>query len=360
MRTLDRYISGIFLKNFLLSLLSLTFIFLFQGLLGELIDGDYPASQLVYYHLLQLPHSLLQMAPPSVLAATVFTVSGLNRTNELVAYFSIGIGLERIMLILLSLVFMICCLLLVLQDRIIPPVHKNRTNYYWHVMKNRPDFFLDVKQNKIWYRSKNLIYNLRTFDVKNKTIRGMTVYTFDPQFNLKNVVAAEKATYTPEGWKLLNGTETSFSRTDPFPKTRSFEYRNLLLDESPQDFQEIEREVDGLRLKELYRYIQRTKESGTDTKSYEVKFHSRISMSFIPLVMCLLGFPFSYRNRREGSIAKDLGICLVVTFFYWLFYSVGLSLGSNGALPPVLAAWVPSAAFAGLALFLLSSRSVTT
>src|SRR5690606_25358785 len=118
-------------------------------------------------------------------------------------------------------------------------------------------------------------------------------------------------------------------------------------------FQEIEKEVSGLRLKELYQYVKKMHKSGLDTKRVEVTLHSRISLSFTPLVMALLGVPFSTRSRREGGLAKDLGLCLVATFFYWLFYSIGLSLGVNGALPPLVAAWFPSVLFAvGVAVYL--------
>jgi lipopolysaccharide export system permease protein len=87
-----------------------------------------------------------------------------------------------------------------------------------------------------------------------------------------------------------------------------------------------------------------------------VKFWSRFSLSFIPIVMCFLGVPFSVRNRREGGTAKDLGLCLAITFFYWLFYSVGLSLGTSGALPPWVAAWLPSAVFVALAAALIARQ----
>jgi lipopolysaccharide export system permease protein len=356
MRTLDRYIAGAFIRNYIIAIAALTFVFLFQALMAELLDQDFPTHQILMHNLMQVPQIMVQMTPPAVLLSTVMTLSGLNRTNELIACFSIGIGLNRIMALILSLVFMVCCLTLVMQDRIIPPLFKKRTNYYWREMRKRTDFFLDVKQNKIWYRSKNVIFNLRAFDVKSKTIHGMAVYTFDENFNLIQVVDAERATFTPNGWRLMRGTVTVFSKDDPFPLTRDFQEKELLIAETPTDFQEIEKEVDGLRLKELFKYIEKTKSAGTDTKSYEVKFHSRISLSFIPMVMCILGVPFSVRSRREGSTAKDLGLCLAVTFFYWLFYSVGLSLGTNGALPPWLAAWLPSAIFAGLAVTLITRR----
>ncbi len=353
MRTLDRYLSAAFLRNFLLAVLGLTAIYLFQALLGELLDAEFPAQQILLHALMGVPAILVQMTPPSVLIGTVLTLSGLNRTNELVACYSLGFGKYRILMILLSIVFMISCVSLILQDRILPPLYKKRTAYYWREMKKRPDFHLDVQQDKIWYRSNHLIYNLRSFDAKQRTIHGMAIYTFDEDFHLIQTIDAERATFTPTGWRLLNGTVTRFSPDSQFPAISEFKEKEMALTETPTDFQEIEKEVEGLRLKELNRYIDRIRAAGADTKSYEVKFHSKISLSFIPLVMCVLGVPFAARNRREGGLAKDLGLCLGVTFFYWLFYSVGLSLGTNGALPPWLAAWLPSAVFAVLASVLI-------
>ena len=357
MKTLDRYLAGIFIKNFLVSIFALASVFLFQSLLGELLERAYPSNQILFYNFLKLPDIIVQMAPPAVLLATVMSLSGLSRTNELVACFSIGVGLRRMVGLFVSLVFMISCVVLVLQDRILPPTYKKRTTYYWREMQKRPDFFLDIKQDKIWYRSKNLIYNLQRFDAKTRAIIGMAVYTFDDEFNLTQVVDAEKAEYTPAGWKLMNGNVTLFTKGEPFPSTRRFTEKDLPIAETPRDFQEIDKEVKGLRLKELYQYIHRMKAAGADTKAFEVDFHSRISLSFIPIVMCFLGIPFSTRSRREGGMAKDLGFCLGITFFYWLFYSVGLSLGTNGALIPWLSAWLPSIVFLGVASVLISRKS---
>ena len=346
MKTLDRYLAASFLKNYLLAVVTLSTLYLFQALLGELLDNQFPPNQLVFYHLLNLPQTIVQMTPPSVLLATVLTLSGFNRTQELTAMYSIGYGLRRIVSTLLALVFVISCVTLVLQDRILPLIFKKRTTYYWHEMKGKTDFFLDVKQDKIWYRSKNLIYNLRTFDRTTKTIHGMSVYTFDDNFKLVQVIDAARAEYSAKGWKLMDGTVTVFVDQDAFPLNQAFKEKELVISETPKDFQEIEKEVDALRIKELWQYIKRTADTGTDVKAFQVKLHSRFSLSFIPLVMCLLGVPFSTRSRREGGMAKDLTACLAITFFYWLFYSIGLSLGTNGSVSPVVAAWLPSVVFA--------------
>jgi lipopolysaccharide export system permease protein len=358
MRTLDRYIMGIFFKNLILSILAMCVLFLFQALFSDLFDHTYTFNQVLYYHLLNMPQVMVQMAPPSVLLATVVTLSGLARTQELVACYAIGISLRRIMGLILFLVLLLSGTVLMMHDRVLPQVFRIRTDYKMRVMDKKTDFFLDIKRDKVWYRSKNMIYNLQRFDAQSKTIFGMSIYTFDDRFNLLQMIGAEKAEYSEKGWKLIHGTVTVFSPDNPFPLTQDFQEKIVQISESPKDFQEIEKEVEGLKFLELKQYIARMGNSGADTKAWEVKFHSRISLSFIPIVMCFLAVPFSLGTRREGGLAKDLGICLIVTFFYWIFYSIGLSLGTNGALPPWLAAWLPSAIFVVLAATLIARKNV--
>lgn len=340
-----------------MAILAMSALFLSQSMFTDLYDHTFSMSQIFIYHFLNLPQISVQMAPPAVLLATVLTLSGLARTHELVACYAIGFGLKRMMALVLLVVMMASGLILVMEDRILPPVFKHRTNYYWREMKNKPDFFLDIKRDKIWYRSKNMIYNLQRFDHQQQTIHGLTIYTFDDDFNLIQVLGAERAEYNTRTWMLIRGTVTLFTSDNPFPLATNFQEKEILIAETPKEFQEIEKEVDGLNFKELRHYIERMKNAGADVKSYEVKFHSRISLSFIPIVMCFLAVPFSIGNRREGGVTKDLSLCLGVTFFYWLFYSVGLSLGTNGALPPWLAAWLPSSIFVVLATALIVRKT---
>lgn len=357
MRTLDRYIAEIFLKNLFFAVIAMSLLFLSQAIFPDIYDHAYPMGQIFVYHLLNLPQICIQMAPPAVLLATVLTLSGLARTHELVACYAIGFGLKRLMALILVIVLGLSCMILVVEDRILPPVFKKRTNYYWRVMKNRPDFFLGIKRDKIWYRSRNMIYNLQRFDTHLQVIHGMTVYTFDDEFNLVQVISAKKAEYEDAKWRLFQGTVTLFTPEDPFPLSTDFKEKEILIPETPKEFQEIEKEVDGLGFKGLAHYIQQMKNAGADTKSYEVKLQSRFSLSFIPVVMCFLAVPFSVGSRREGGMAKDLSLCLAITFFYWLFYSVGLSLGSNGVLLPWVAAWLPSAVFMVLAGVLIARKA---
>ncbi|MCM0604540.1 MAG: LPS export ABC transporter permease LptG [Xanthomonadaceae bacterium] len=353
MRILARYISVAFIGNVAIALLALGSIQVLQSILGQLVEAVHTIPQILYHHSLQIPEMMIQMLPPSVMLGTILTLSGFNRTNELVAIYSIGVGLRQVMSIIVAIVLIMCCFSLIVQDRVLPILFKKKTIYYWKEMRGRKDFSFDISHNKVWYRSKNLIYNLKTFDPQTQKIKGMSVYQFDDDFHLQHVLEAKEAIYTDRGWKLFAGSETTFKNHKDFPVTVKFAEKELVIRETPQDFEQIEKEVDALRLKELYSYIAKIKDSGVDSKTYEVKYHSKISMSLIPLVMCILAVPFSTRQRRQGGAGRDLAIGFVVTFFYWLLYSIGLSLGSNGAVPPLLAAWLPSILFMGLAGYLL-------
>lgn len=353
MRLAARYITSYFLKIFFISLFGLSTLFIFQEILGKITHSEYTVTQLLIYDMMNLPLITVRMIPPATLMATVILLSHFSRTSEMIAFFSLGIGLKQILMIILSVVFVISCASLVLQDRVLPHVYKKRVEYYWSVLKNKPDYFLDIKRNKVWYRSKNLIFNLRTFDPNQKKILGLSIYSLDEQFNLIEVIKAKSAYFSDEKWNLKNGTVTVFSGEDSVPITQKFEDKTLIIDETPADFEEVEKEISELRLKELFYYIERSKKAGIDTKSYEVKFHSRISLSFIPLIMALLAITFAFKMRREGGIAKDIGFCLLLTIFYWLFYSLGLSLGQKGVLLPWISAWLPSVLFATLGLVLL-------
>jgi lipopolysaccharide export system permease protein len=284
---------------------------------------------------------------------TLICLSGLARRNELTAMFASGISLGRISFVIMSLVFMLCCVSFVITDRVIPPLAKARANFYRTVIQNRPDLQSDIKQNKIWYRSRNLIYNIRSFDRAKKQISGISIYTFSDNFDLIQQIEARTADFIDGKWELSDGLLTLFDDQTGHPMTKQFDHQQVSLSETPEDFQEIEKEVETLRLKNLWRYIQRNKDAGIDTHSYEVTFWSKISMALVPLIMALLGIPFASQHQRHASLARDISLCFLIVLIYWLFFSAALSMGKSGWVPPFWAAWLPNILFFGFGVFMV-------
>lgn len=361
MRIIDRYILLEFVRYFLVSLAALVLVFFIAEYLRGAWDTEAGALTMLKYNLYEVPHTLCRMVPPAAMLGTAVTLSLLNRKNELTAIHASGIGLVHVSTLIFGAIFIACCLTLVIYDRVVPPMARNKTLYYWHVIKNRPDFTMDIKTSKIWYRSKNYIYNLRAYNKKTATIQGIGIYFFDRNFKLAQHIEAQTAHYDEQAneWDLRDGMLTVFPESSSFPLSKHFAEKRLTLPETPKDFLEIEKQVETLRLKDLWTFIKRNREAGLDTKTYEVDLHSRMAVSFIPLIMGLLAVPYSVRPKREGGLGKDLAVCTGWIFSYWLLFSLSLSLGRSGALEPAVAVWVPCALFFAAAVFLVSKGRTT-
>lgn len=362
MKILDRYVLLEFIRYFFAALAALALVFFIAEYLRGTWDGaEISPLLLLKYNLYEMPQTLCRMVPPAAMLGTAITLSLLNRKNELTAMHAAGIGLTHVAALIFGAIFIACCLTLVMYDRVVPPMARSKTMYYWHVIKNRPDFTMDIKTSKIWYRSKNYIYNLRVYDKKTATIQGIGIYFFDNNFRLAQHVEAKTARYDEQNseWDLRNGMLTVFPENSAFPLSKHFEEKRLSLPETPKDFLEIEKQVETLRLKDLLTFIKRNKEAGLDTKTYEVDFHSRVAVSFIPLIMGLLAVPYSVRPKRQGGLGKDLAVCIGWIFSYWLLFSLSLSLGRSGAVDPAVAVWVPCILFFVAAVMLVFKGRTT-
>ncbi len=355
MKIIDRYIVVEFLKYFVLALLVLTTVFFISEYLRGVWDADVSPLVVLRYSAYLIPHTMCQMVPPAAMLGTAVSLSLMNRKNELTAIQASGIGVVHISVLILVSVFVACCLTLVVYDRIVPPMAKKRTAYYWKAIKGRNDFTLDIKTSKIWYRSKNYIYNLRYYDQQSATIQGIGIYFFNNNFHLVQHVEANQATYNSDKqeWLLKNGMLTVFSGDDEFPNSKPFQEKRFQLPETPSDFLEIEKQVDTLRLKDLAKFIARNKEAGVSTRQYEVDLHSRVAVSFIALIMALIAIPASIRPKRQAGLGKDIAAAAGWIFVYWLMFSLSVSLGRSGAVLPVFAVWAPSVFFLGVALVIV-------
>ncbi|NUM87867.1 MAG: LPS export ABC transporter permease LptG [Bdellovibrionales bacterium] len=353
MGILDRYIASEFLKGFLAALATFLVLYLGADTLRQGMKDDIPAAHALQYTLYQLPEVIVLLTPAACLMGTLICLSGFARRNELTAMHASGLSLGRISLVVLSLVFMICCTSFMVTDRVIPPLNKMKDHFYRTVIQKKPDLQTDIRHSKIWYRSKNLVYNLRSFDPRTKNIFGVSVYTFDSAFNLVQQLDAERAEFIDGVWRLRNGMATIFEGEPKFPVSQRFTSQSVALSETPDDFLEIEREVQTLRLKHLWRFIQRNKDAGIDTHSYEVTFWSKISLSLVPLIMSVLGIPFATQHHRHSSLARDVSLCFLIVVVYWILFSTGLSMGKSGRIPPLLAAFAPSLLFFSAGVWLI-------
>ena len=351
---IDRYIAKLFLSFFVGGLLVFATLFVAVDFMTNMVKYNAPTGALAQYYGLFLPGVLYQMFPVACLMGTIFTLSTLSRSNELVALFSSGMSLARISTPILVLVVTISAVAFWTNDRLMPSINQKKNYVFFVEIKKQPGLYSTVKTGKIWYRSGNILFNIKTLQAEKSTAQGLTMYYFNSAWQLIQMLTAHDVKLLGDNWQLEKGTVTLFTKDSSVPMTQDFDKKTIVVSEDVKDIEKSSQTSDSLSLSDLKKFIARNKESGLDTLRYEVDYHAKFSFAFAAFVMSFLGIPFSVSRQRTGGTAMNAGATVVLAFGYWAAYSSGITLGQHGAMPPILAVWVPNIAMLGLsAIFLL-------
>jgi len=199
---------------------------------------------------------------------------------------------------------------------------------------------------------------LQIDSVKEDGIRliGIHQYTMDDSFRLKEILVAEWATFSDSEWVMEHVIQRTFKEEERMQVTK-MPRQVLPLSLTPDDFRNwLAQSPDNMSLYHLHDYIQHVAEDGHSPHRFLTDYWARIAYSFVPLVMTLLGVSVSFRGSgvRGVGVAKGLGQTLAIGFFFWAAHSVGIVLGRNGAVLPVIGSWIATAMFLmiGVNLFL--------
>ena len=351
---IDRYVSKVFLLYFFSGLLVFTVIFLAVDFMAFAVQhGQSSNFALLNYYKYYTPTVIYQMIPVACLLATVFSLTNLNKSNELVALFSMGLSLARISAPILLLVSVFSVTLIWLSDRVLPGFEQKK-NYIENVeIKGRPGMYSTVTTNKIWYRSKNILFNIKTLNASKALAEGVTLYYFNSKWHLNQLIQAKKVHLDDTRWTLRDGQVTLFADESSFPLTQTFDHKEIEMDESVAELQSSAKTASIMSLSDLKRFIERNKEAGLDTTHYEVDYHAKFGFAFAAFVMSLMGIPFSVSRQRSGSMFLGLGLCIGLAFLYWTLYSSSITLGKHGVIPPWISAWVANAVVMAVSLGLL-------
>lgn len=351
---IDRYTLRLFLAYFLAGLLVFITLFLAVDFLSFAVRNSEAGFQvLVKYYLYYMPAIGYQMLPVGGLMATVFTLSHLNRSNELIALHSVGMSLARVSAPILIVVTIIAATSFFLSDRLLPRFAQKKNFIYYVEIKKKPGLYSTVNTDRIWYRSENILFNIKALDAENSRAQGLTFYYFDVSWNLLQMIYAKSMKMNGNVWDLQDGTVTLFAEESSFPLTQTFATKQIIMNEDFNDLSNTSNSSDLMSLRELRRFIKKNKEAGLETTRYEVDYHGKFGFAFSSFVMCLLGIPFSVGRQRSGGTAINTGICIGLAFLYWVFFSSAIALGMHGQVPALVAAWLPNVVLLAIAIYLL-------
>lgn len=347
MKIIDKYIIQEFCKLF--ATITITFIVLylivdFFNRSRMFLSNNATIEQMISYSVFSIPISISLTLPSAVLLATLMTYGSFSKFNEITAMKSNGISLYRISLPVLFFSVFIAVLLFFFSE-LITPASIQKTEHITKIEVQKRQTLGSFKQNELWYRSENAIYNFKLFDVNRNIIHGVIInYLNFDDFKLKKRIDAKKAVWKDDHWVFHDLLTTVFDEND-IPTINREDKAIINLPEKPDDFKIIQKDADKMGFFELRKYTNKIQNEGYDVTRYKADLHGKIAFPFVTVILVFIGVFFSLRSERSGGVMQSIGMGIVIGFSYFFIHAYGISLGRSGMLPPILGAWVANIIF---------------
>jgi len=358
--TLDRYISREFVKLLLLIIISLVGLYLvvdFFERIRMFLSNHATFLQILSYFTFEIPMIVSLMLPVAVLLASLLTFGILSKNSEIIAMKANGVSLYRSAFPIITITIFICVFAFFLNEFLTPYTNQKAKHIKLIEVQKREKlgFF---KQNQIWFRSKDGIYNFNMFDPKTGTLKGIKINYLDRGMILTKRLDAKRAQWKKGTWIFYDVLITRFS-PGKLPTIERAKSQIINLPETPSDFMMVQKDTGEMGYFELRKYIKNVQSEGYDAVQYMADMYGKIAFSLVSLILAVIGVSFSLRkSERSGGISQSIAVGIIIGFSYWIVYAFSLSLGRSGTLPPLLAAWASNVLF-GIGAVVMFSRVKT-
>jgi lipopolysaccharide export system permease protein len=372
MGIIDRYLLRQFLKTYLIcffSLIGLYVVFDYFTNMGEFLRcGGKSGSvlMLVVKHYGYLAFGFFDRVNGLLLLiAAMFTVTWIQRHNEMTALLAAGISRIRVIKPLLGAAVVISVLAIANRELVLPRIREE-------LMRPPQDLIGDQAQSlefKYDYQTNVVIYGRFTYADEMRIEKpDFCMPTSLKQYGMQ--VQAANAYYRPPegnrpgGYLFDKVTEPKHLDTRP---SLLWAGKPVLITPhdapdwlkpdqcfivSDVDFEQLTSKGDFSSTRQMIASLQNP--SMAYRPHDRVAVHTRILQPFLDMTLLFLGLPLVVR-RESRNVFLAIGLCMGVTTFFFLA-SIGLqSLGANGYLSPAKAAWAPLMIFVPLAVGLAKS-----
>ena len=361
MLILDRYLMKNFIKSFIFCLFVFIFLFIIIDIfsnLQDIIRNHPPIAKIIELYIYSIPIIFAQTSPMATLLATLFTLGGLNQSNEIIAMRSSGLSIFHIIKPLILFGIILSLGIFLVNETITPETQKmSKFIKRFYIDKTPESATEQPVENIAVYGFNNRLFFINKLYPKTNVIEGLTILEHDEHQNVVSKIYAEKAVWRNNRWVLYqcfiyHMGEGQKVRGEPL----YFSDTPLKIEETPEDFFRQNIPVDDMNAKELANYISRlptTGATGAITK-LKVDLYQKTSFPFTSLVIILLGIPSAIAIRRRTVAFSSIGICIGISFIFYVLFAVSIALGKTGVVPAFIAAWMSHVFFATVAFYFIS------
>lgn len=347
-KRIDWYIIGKFLGTYFFSLaliLAIAVIFDYNEHVDKFVQNEAPWHAIIFdYYLNFVPYFGNLFSALFVFIAVIFFTSKLAEHSEIIAMYSTGISMHRLMRPYFFSALLIAIMTYALSAYVIPKGNVTRIQFENTYKKKQ---VMDTGRNIQMEVEGNVIAYFDRFEKANRTgyrfiLDKYEGNTLTSHFTAKSIVYQNNEE-KPDLWTAKNWQKRDI--TDTLEVITSGNQLDTLIAVRPYDLLVFDMQQETMTSPELKHYIDRQRRRGiANIKAFEVEYHKRIASSFAAFIMTLIGVSLSSK-KVKGGMGLNLGIGIGLIFAYILFQTVSTSFATRGNMAPMLAAWIPNILF---------------
>lgn len=363
---LDQYVSKKFFLNLLFSLTAFACIFITVDLLealSDFIDKKAPALVVASYYFYYLPYIIILSMPVGMLLAAMFSVGQLSKYNELTAMLAAGRSLQRILLPIFGLGLLVSGGMLLFAEKVMPIANQRKAElkqqYIERMPKNLPSRLSNLYfQESAGDTAAPSVANLpgapvrrifiSYYDDANKLAQKVSVQQYrgifiTERFDATQMRWQENADGKTGVWEMLQGYRRQFAgERETLTRFDTLAMPQLAF--SPQMLTKVQKDPEEMSYGELQQFIREVARNGGNPDRWLVDLYLKISFPLANFIIVLFGAPLAAGRIRSGG-AVGVATSLVVCFLYFGAVKTSQSMGQNGTLNPLLAAWLGNMIF---------------
>lgn len=353
---LDRYIIKKFLGTYIFSIIliiSIAVVFDVNERLDKFVSNNAPLKAIVFdYYLNFIPYYTNLFSALFVFIAVIFFTSKLADNSEIIAMLSNGMSFKRLMKPYMISAGVIAVCTFLLSSFIIPPANVTRINFQNRYIKDKSVVTASRIQMQI---DTGVIMYLQRYDNNSRNGYNFVLDKFDGKELKSRLIAARIQYDSAYHWQAFNYSIRNFEGFREIINTGM--QIDTTLNVTPTDFLVAENDFEQMTTPQLYKYIQKQKKrglaniGGVSITLFEIEYYKRFASIFSAFILTIIGASLSSR-KVKGGMGLNIGIGLGLSVSYILFMTVSSSFAISGAMPPIIAVWIPNIVFIFIAAIL--------
>ncbi len=354
---LDRWLTGELMGPLLFGIAAFTAVSLSVGVVFELVrrvaESGLPLVTAMLVLLLRLPGFLVLSFPMATLMATLLAYSRLSGSSELTALRSVGVSTRRMVVAALVLAVVMSMLTFIFNDLIVPRANLAATNTLERALgraisSDKGDNILYSRFGRIKLEDGESTRQLTHIFYARKYRRGemqdVTLIDFS-RLGQRQMLIAEAGQWNDDKglWEFRDGRILNIDERTGGTTSAQFDRYLYPLSRDPQEVAKLPTDASLMtvgqarRAERLLREANNTKEA----RRLRVRIQEKFAFPAICLVFGLIGSSLGVRPHSRTSRSQGFGISVLLIFGYYLMSFIFSSLGINGTLAPIPAAWLP-------------------